>query len=480
MIYSVGNTSFSIGFIFYYWDYYKDLEISNEIYKNQNDHSGYTQRELYIPIKYKSLKQEVLHNNLTTLDPQEYDICHAKAQSYMQSNIVKTRTIKSWVAQELKYNIPFGSKISESHILALILYCDITNLSTTFSSTFRRKHPLETLDEIKNRNREYAIWSKLLRECVQCFGCEGWRYGSLPEQNKSKGYIKGPFFCGMSSRINIPEYNIRLCGPTSTSKHISVATRFAGKDGIIIQMDNNGYWLSMRIRCFDCCWLSNYSEEDEYLFMGGDRRIKVENIRDIKTTQNFGFFIKPMFFLDCMVNGTDMDSSNRPKISERDKKILENLIAWKLRKIDKIEYPQYIIDSFIAFCNHKQRLMINLRWMELFWEKLTHLFLFKTSKINDYRNMKMTIKYMNYGLLKSIGEEECAKVSEDMKFDETNLPKLNVLLGLFPNLKEIIIYTTNIDGMKEYKLNVMSLWRVINECGELINDGFKINIKATQ
>ena len=376
----------------------------------------------------------------------------AKALVYMDSDIVKNRIVNPWIGQELKYNIPQGTKISESHILALILYCDIGNLSATFSSTFRRNHPLESLEQIKNRNREYATWSKLLRECVQCFGVEGWKYSLSIQANKLKGYVKGPFYCGMSSRINIPEYNIRLCGPTSTSKHIEVAARFAGNDGIIIQLNNNGYWQSDGIRCFDCYWLSNYSAEDELLFMGGDRRIKIVSIREIQRSQNYEVFIKALFFMDCMVNGTDMDSSRRPMVTDVEKQILQNLVTWKLgknknKKMGDLEYPQYIIDSFVAFCNHKRQLMINLRWMELFGEELADLLLLNTSKIGDYMGYRLTLNYFNYGMKKE-ENDECTELMDDMEFDDTNLPKLDVILGLFTNLKEVIIYTTNIDGMK--------------------------------
>ncbi len=56
-------------------------------------------------------------------------------------------------------------------------------------------------------------------------------------------------------------FRIRLCAPTSTSVHIEVATKFSGRDGMIIalQIPNglNG------LRSFDCSWISQYKEEDE-------------------------------------------------------------------------------------------------------------------------------------------------------------------------------------------------------------------------
>eukprot|EP01084_Bolivina_argentea_P278262 475288_1 len=53
-----------------------------------------------------------------------------------------------------------------SHLLSLVFYCDYSELSTDFSSTFRKRHSYETIESIKNRNSKYYYLSKYLRECV--------------------------------------------------------------------------------------------------------------------------------------------------------------------------------------------------------------------------------------------------------------------------------------------------------------------------
>lgn len=57
--------SFQIGYIFYYWDYYKIKRerYSNTVY-NINTHSGFEPHELYIELKYSTLKEEILHNKI--------------------------------------------------------------------------------------------------------------------------------------------------------------------------------------------------------------------------------------------------------------------------------------------------------------------------------------------------------------------------------------------------------------------------------
>ena len=91
--------------------------------------------------------------------------------------------------------------------------------------------------------------SKVLRETVQCFGDNGSPTGQQ---------LRGPFFASYYKLINIPEFNIRLNSPVSTSKHIEVVARFINNSpstqskGVIVQLNNNGDYDSSRyLRSFN-------------------------------------------------------------------------------------------------------------------------------------------------------------------------------------------------------------------------------------
>ena len=131
------------------------------------------------------------------------------------------------------------SSIKYSHILSLVLYSDCSDLQCQFSKTFRLQNKLETLQSVKQRNREFYHWSRNLREVVEYYGNSGWRdHFNDDRLNMNCSNKRGPFFSGMNKVMVIPEIMIRLNGSCSTSKSIEVATRFAGNDGIIIQMNN--------------------------------------------------------------------------------------------------------------------------------------------------------------------------------------------------------------------------------------------------
>ena len=61
-IYIVNQLCFDIGFRFYYWNHYKDIDQTYQIDQhddNQNDHGGYSPSDLFIKRKYRNLKEEV-------------------------------------------------------------------------------------------------------------------------------------------------------------------------------------------------------------------------------------------------------------------------------------------------------------------------------------------------------------------------------------------------------------------------------------
>ena len=165
------------------------------------------------------------------------------------------------------YGIIQGTPIGVDNIFALILYTDFDELSSDFSRSFRKIHAFETFENVKMRNSYYWWWSKILRETVELYGiCRSydfWWRKSLGKQDEYDTGLYGPFFSGVSFVMNIPQFQINLNTPTSTSKHIEVATKFADDRGMIIELDIGSDDVMKKLRGFDCSWISQYKEEDE-------------------------------------------------------------------------------------------------------------------------------------------------------------------------------------------------------------------------
>ena len=256
MFYSVSSDGFAIGIRFNYW---KD--------KNKN----------FVAPKYSNFKEEIFCYGL--LDPNlfEKEIV-PKVKQYLNTNIVKA--MKKAIIDE--YSIKEGTPIGFDNLLSVVLYTDYDALSGGFSSTFRKKWIFEPIQQTKRRNQKYYWFSKILTETVRIYG-----------ENYMVDDLEGPFYCGMSCVMNMPQFSIELISPTSTSIHIEVAMKFSGEEGMIIQFDNEeGRAISQR--AFDCSWLSRYPEEDE-------RYIQYVFIY-IHTLSNINYIYYLLYYIDYGIN----------------------------------------------------------------------------------------------------------------------------------------------------------------------------------
>ena len=250
----MSEISFSTGQIFGYWPHWKEDKKKPEhnTYYGQNNidiFNGYSKSELFIIPFYSSLKQEIFSSGFINI--KEWLQHLYKAQQYLQTQKVKNMIQNTWTEM---YGIKEGEPISLQHILCIILYCDTDDLQNNFSSTFRKNTVFETLYSLKKRHQKYYHFAKHIVEAIKVWGI-----------NRDYDKEHGPFYCGLSQVLNIGEFNIYLKSITSTSKDIEVAINFAKRDGCILQIDND---IGIGQKMFDCSFISNYSEENERLWIG--------------------------------------------------------------------------------------------------------------------------------------------------------------------------------------------------------------------
>eukprot|EP01084_Bolivina_argentea_P092544 166479_1 len=370
-----------------------------------------------------------------------FKICVTKSTVFIDSKMAKK--FKAASIPLLHYDIPEDAPITKSHLLALILYCDTNDPCTAFSSTFRISNPfipLKNLWHAQKQNGEFANWSRLLRETVEIYGSCGVDATENKFDDGSYKVLSGPFYCGMSRPMVLKEFNIRLCAPTSTSKVVEVADRFGGDQGIVIEMNNNGYANAHKLRMFNCMWISCHPEEHEVLFIGGFERIRVQTIRMLEGNRNYSQFIEALFYFHCILNGTIMDKISIPNNINKHCKTLENLIEHRLNMDGfRNKYPRYINACFRAFALHQTQIVINLEMIH------THFGMLSGLIINIY---------------------------SDNITGKNNLFR-DDLYALFPNIKSIIIYSSH------HEIDLVSLLSLMNLSSKKYNKSdVRITLKA--
>eukprot|EP01084_Bolivina_argentea_P170075 294722_1 len=131
--------------------------------------------------------------------------------------------------------------------------------------------------------------------------------------------------------------------PTSTTKNIVVATRFATNSGIIIEI-----CAYRNIPCFECSWISTFANENESLFFGGFSALKIVNIINCVNGQQYKMYLHAISQLQyCITNWKQRECT------KQDVAILDSLIC------NKSSVPEYAQNTFKAFTSSVKKIIIN-------------------------------------------------------------------------------------------------------------------------
>lgn len=197
------NTSgkFSFGKRFHYHPYYK---INGE--EERGKIGRIFEQDWFITAKYKTLKEELLNNNIFTLTLWQWMNTITKAKlkwnQYKENKDIVSKSNTCWT---IAYGIDAGEIIKLEHIMCVLLYTNWTNLCFYFSASYRKLRDDESDQELKQRHTEYAIWGKLLRETVEVYGT---KFG--------QSSIK-KFYTGISTAMLFESFSASICCPLSTA-----------------------------------------------------------------------------------------------------------------------------------------------------------------------------------------------------------------------------------------------------------------------
>ena len=414
--------TFSCGFCWFYWDYYKDKEAVKSFYKLVDEHLDHKPKDLYVKQKFQSYKQEILSH----LSKRQYLICYTKAKKYFPS--AKVKALKA-AENDLIYHfgIAGGTPISLDHIMSIILYCDMDRYSSRFSETFRKLTPHDTLNEVKARNAAFWWQSKLFKETIIYYGLIGDNLG----KNEANA-----FYTGVTCLLPIPQFNIHLYAPTSTSVQLSVATKFASDDGMIISFTNQRGPATL-LAFFDCSWISRYPDEDERVFAHGFFPIEIQCVRIMETNSKYISLFAALYVFDITFSSFGIFDENmleQPNMDVIDELFENECIFPTKERLDvccnhtESDVQQtnptndpYIKSMFNQYIQQKKKVVISL-------QVISHVLLEYQQRSAIYSSL------FESGILK-------AKIVGSYNIHcRLNLLSPNVF-KFFPNVKEITIYT---------------------------------------
>ena len=214
-------------------------KIRSNIQKYNHFRTGQKQE---IKPKYSHLKEELLNNNVYKLSEEQYDELYEESMDLYKiyGDKMKAKSVQKGKLNE-EYGISAGSPITIPHLMVLKLYTDWDQ--------FQRKFKLN------HGSPETAHFFGLLKEAVLFYGRKMRKHERL--------------YCGLKQKTVFDAMTNMIEIPLSTTTEMSVASNFAGDNGIVLVFERgNGF-----TRYLNVSGISAYPHEQERLIMGSMLKI---------------------------------------------------------------------------------------------------------------------------------------------------------------------------------------------------------------
>eukprot|EP01083_Nonionella_stella_P243126 847483_1 len=244
---------------------------------------------------YSSLKEELVNNCVCRIESDQFEIEFQKATIY-HAALLKLRDI-SFHALPLEC------------ILALLIYCNYTQLQSQFSKTYRK--------EFARDHTHFYHLGKLLKESVQEYG----KISCYPPQHSFLS-TNPPFYHGIDQSMFEPSIcgfdtsrSINIHCPLSTSSSLAVAMRFSNAgSGLIIsfKFDSPIRMAGNESHHFSTAWLSDYPNELEHLFIQNNnpfQRCCIDNIVDVNTGRSYNRILEAIKMFHLIIRKKSMYTS---------------------------------------------------------------------------------------------------------------------------------------------------------------------------
>ena len=228
----------------------------------------------YCSSKYADIRSELLNNKIYPLSQDLYNTIKNRAISFLKTKKGQKIVAKREHDWMKKWKILKSSIITVDHIIALICYVNVTALRRVFklhgfvrckkdndeeeedskNKKKDNKKNYESREELLERHREIWHWSRLLLECVHCYG--------IPLSSSMN------YYHGIDCKLLFNRFNVMFDIPTSLTLNRDIAYNLSrtinyGR-GIAIELSHGGL-SDLQSLCLDLSYLSDYPSEEEQL-----------------------------------------------------------------------------------------------------------------------------------------------------------------------------------------------------------------------
>eukprot|EP01083_Nonionella_stella_P011368 32312_1 len=319
---------------------------------------GVNHHHPYLNPTYDSIHDELLLNTLHHLTVSGFQIVLVKAIKKHRNHIKRHNALKCQYYKK-QYNIIRNDRIGLRHLFALIVYVDMTAFCTKFRSTYR-KLSSEKEEVVTKKHEELYYYARSLYESIEFFG-----HDMTDDLTVYHGLNRILFFSSFTAYFN---------QPISSTRDLIIANNFSKGVGIILTLKAATEDLSAKhdkAKYLHVSWLSDYPNEDEYLFYGEHVKFKICNIHNVEKGESKGHsealvllnkFQKIVNNQDVVWQEGDGTGKKKIRIYRRDIDQIESLktliTEWKNKITDTKYSDPFGKKLFNYFCEHQTQILI--------------------------------------------------------------------------------------------------------------------------
>eukprot|EP01083_Nonionella_stella_P134194 408287_1 len=371
-----------------YYSFGKQFEYNESDY-NANKENAIKPLFVEAP-KYSSLKDELTNNSFCSLNIEQFDAEYKKAVLLLGSFYCKR-----------KY-----SDLLMDHVLSLMIYSNYDVLQNIFSSTYRKVDDEADSDLIK-RHKHFYFMARNIKYAVNTCG-------DVSKMN---------LYHGIEGKLRFPAYlmNVVIKSPLSATSCFTVATSFA-TNGLIVQFEptsssntsRNSAQTAHACRALSLAWLSDFSNEKEYLFIQCNGVFNIQNIFDPDNNSQYQIILKALRYIDdpqplkLGIYSDEKEDQMKARMQLLVERILHHQIAIRgIRKdLKSFNYldglAQHMIDTYCnnkTYCEvsyadpiYKTCRMVGKQWMDM---KLIQM-IFRNLQIIHLRHVNLSQHSLDY------------------------------------------------------------------------------------
>eukprot|EP01084_Bolivina_argentea_P159074 277066_1 len=170
--------------------------------------------------------------------------------------------------------------------------------------------------------------------------------------------------------------NVKILCPLSTSSSFDVAMNFTNSYGLLVEFCRANV-ASGEVKQFPCWWLSDFSHENEHLFIQNESPLQIDNIWDAKFAYEYQPILIVLRIIDSILNGIPaIDSSQHRDVLARrifehqlfsciKKKTKKHQLSQSSQKYKPLKtldkYAENILNTYF---NNKKELRVNCKSRE--------------------------------------------------------------------------------------------------------------------